>query len=134
MIEFLLDTNICIAIIKKAPQSALTRLQQCTPGQIAISAITLAELEYGVNKSAAKEKNQNALEAFCMALEILNFDENSAKTYGEIRADLERKGTPIEPLDTLIAAQAIAHKLTLVSNNSREFGRIKRLRLENWVE
>lgn len=69
-----------------------------------------------------------------MALEILNFDENSAKTYGEIRADLERKGTPIEPLDTLIAAQAIAHKLTLVSNNSREFGRIKRLRLENWVE
>lgn len=103
------------------------------PGDIAISSITVAELQYGVRKSAAGEKNALALEAFLLPLEIASFDTESAFVYGKIRAELERKGKPIGGMDMLIAAQAIAQGFMLVTHNLKEFERVPGLRCETWV-
>lgn len=106
---------------------------QYEPNEICISSITYAELVHGVEKSQAKEKNRLALTLFLSEIEIIAFDDLAAQIYGEIKADLQRKGTPIGPLDTLIAAHAKSLNYILVTNNTREFARVEGLRLEDWV-
>jgi tRNA(fMet)-specific endonuclease VapC len=130
----ILDTNICIYLIKRKPPSVLRHFQNYRPGDIAISAITLAELEYGVAKSQAKERNKKALSQFIIPLEVLPFDHAATVCYGQIRADLERKGQPIGANDLLIAAHALSLDALLVTNNMKEFARIEDLKLANWVE
>lgn len=129
----LLDTNICIYIIKKKPMQVLQRLRSRGIGEVCISSVTLAELEYGVARSLRPRENADALAAFIAPLEVLPFDETAAACYGSIRADLERKGSPIGSLDMLIAAHALSRGLTLVTNNDREFARVTGLVVENWV-
>jgi tRNA(fMet)-specific endonuclease VapC len=103
-------------------------------GDIGLSTVTLAELQYGVAKSAFPERNQEALAAFTLPLEILPFDAPAAAAYGPIRATLERQGTPIGAMDLLIAAHAVSLGVILVTNNPREFGRVSDLQVENWVD
>jgi tRNA(fMet)-specific endonuclease VapC len=131
--QYLLDTNICIYIIKKRPAPVFDKFKTLKPGSLAISSVTLAERLYGVMKSAYPEKNKLALEKFITPLEILEFDGSACLAYGRIRAHLEKQGTPIGPLDTLIAAHALSRNLTLVTNNLKEFMRVPSLRTENWV-
>jgi tRNA(fMet)-specific endonuclease VapC len=131
--QFLLDTNICIYIIKRKPLQVLSQFQRLNPSDVGISSITVAELEYGAYKSQRIEQNRAALSQFLMPLEILPFDEASTQLYGENRARLERQGTIIGAMDLLIAAQAKSYDLTLVTNNINEFSRIPGLKLQNWV-
>ncbi|MCF8230842.1 MAG: type II toxin-antitoxin system VapC family toxin [Bacteroidales bacterium] len=132
--DYLLDTNICIYIIKKRPEKVLEKFNTLSLGDVAISSITLAELHYGIMKSSNPKKNQEALDKFLTPLEILDFDYFATIEYGKIRSDLEKIGTPIGPLDTLIAAHAKSQQLTLVTNNEKEFRRIPDLKIENWVK
>ena len=134
MIRYLLDTNICIYLIKQHPKQVIEHLRTLLVGDVAISAITLAELEYGAAKSSRPEQNREALIAFTAPLEVLPFDDNASLHYGEIRADLERSGMVIGAMDMLIAAHARSRSLKLVTNNSREFQRIHGLDIENWVK
>lgn len=131
--NYLLDTNTCIYIIKKKPASVIEKLRGIPFNQLFISAITVAELEYGVRKSALPDKNQVALNEFLSPFTVLSFDYSATLEYGIIRNDLERKGISIGPLDTLIAAHAMSLNFTLVTNNEREFARINKLQIENWV-
>jgi len=131
--KYMLDTNICIYLIKRKPDSVIENLKTHMQDGICISAITLAELEHGVAASAYPEKNSTALKQILTIIDVLAFDDEAAASYGAIRADLQQKGTPIGPLDTLIAAHAKAKNLTLVTNNTREFERIKELSLTNWT-
>lgn len=131
--NYILDTNTCIYIIKKKPASVLERFSNVPLGQIGISVITLAELEYGARKSANPQKNLAALQQFLIPFDIFNFNYEATIEYGLIHSDLERKGTPIGPLDTLIAAHAKSLNCTLVTNNEKEFRRIEGLQVENWV-
>ena len=131
--NYLLDTNICIYIIKKNPQSVFNRLLEIPPHQLSVSAISVAELEYGVRKSSQPEKNQLALKNFLKPLSVLSFDFSATIEYGMIRSNLEKKGIPIGPLDLLIAAHAKSLNYTLVTNNEKEFSRIDGLKIENWV-
>jgi len=130
---YLLDTNICIYIINQKPPHVLKRFRRERVGDIAISSVTASELTFGVVKSGS-EKNRQALALFFAPLEILPFDESVIWHYGEIRSDLERRGTPIGSIDTMIAAHARALGAVLVTNNVREFSRVEGLRLENWAE
>ena len=111
----------------------IDRLKSCEIGEVAISSITLAELEYGAAKSSHPEQNHEALLSFSAPLEILPFDDQAALHYGEIRADLERSGQPIGAMDLLIAAHARSIPLKLVTNNTREFARVPRPLMENWA-
>ncbi len=129
----LLDTNICIYMIKNKPPEVRKHFERLVPGDIAISSITVAELQYGVEKSAAKEQNALALEAFLLPLEIAPFDMDSALAYGKIRAGLESLGKPIGSMDMLIAAQAIAQGFTLITHNLKKFDRVPGLKCETWV-
>lgn len=133
MIRRLLDTNICIELIRNRSPKALKKLRQHEIGAVGISVITFAELAHGVEKSAKPDQNQIALSQFCAPLEIRAFDDSAALVYGRVRAELERLGQVIGPMDLLIAAHAIALNATLVTNNEREFRRIKGLRVENWL-
>ena len=132
--RYMLDTNICIYAIKSKPKQVLNRLQEHDPKDLCISSITYAELAYGVEKSEAIEKNRVALALLLANIEIMNFDSLAAESYGEIRANLEKEGTPIGPLDMMIAAHAKSLAYTVVTNNIKEFKRIKGLKLENWAE
>ena len=131
---YMLDTNIAIYAIKNRPGSVIRRLEAALPEGLCISAITLAELRHGVVNSAAPGKNEAALLRMLSLLQVLPFDDYAAIAYGSIRTGLQRAGTPIGPLDMLIAAHALSAGLTLVTNNTREFARVPGLRLENWVE
>ena len=131
--KYLLDTNICIYIIKRKPIEVLEKFKQCKVGDIGISTITLSELEYGVQKSGNPEKNKKALQEFLIPIEIIDFDYNASLTYGKVRSYLERKGTPIGALDTLIAAHALSMNIPVVTNNEKEFIRVPYLHVENWV-
>jgi tRNA(fMet)-specific endonuclease VapC len=130
--KYLLDTNICIYLIKKKPLHVLRKFETHTLGDIGVSAITVAELQFGVQKSQYPTQNQRALEQFLIPLVIVEFDYNAAVTYGHIRAALEAQGTPIGPLDMLIAAQALSLDVILVTNNDREFCRVPNLKVANW--
>lgn len=132
--RYMLDTNICIYIIKKRPSKVFETLKRLAFGDVCISAITLAELEYGVEKSQQRERNKIALTSFLTPLEILPFSHKSAVKFGEIRAQLEKKGQVIGAYDLLISAHALSENLTLVTNNTKEFSRIHNLSLENWAE
>lgn len=129
----LLDTNICIYIIKRKPEEVLRHFQHYHPGDIAISSITLAELQYGVAKSQAPQRNAEALSEFLIPIEVLPFGESATQAYGTIRALLEQKGTIIGAMDLLIAAHATALDAVLVTNNVKEFERVPELKIENWV-
>lgn len=131
--QFLLDTNICIYIIKRKPQQVLARFQSLSSSDIGISAITVAELEYGACKSQRVEQNRAALNQFLLPLEIVPFQERATQTYGELRSTLERQGAIIGAMDLLIAAQAKSLGLILVTNNVREFSRIPNLTVQNWT-
>ncbi|MDD6734577.1 MAG: type II toxin-antitoxin system VapC family toxin [Lachnospiraceae bacterium] len=132
--RYMLDTNICIYAIKHKPEQVFMRLQEHDPIDICISSVTYAELVHGVEKSKAVEKNRVALALLFANIEIMNFDSLAAESYGKIRADLEKAGTPIGPLDTMIAGHAKALGYTVVTNNTKEFERVKGLKLENWAE
>ena len=132
--KVMLDTNTCIAIIKRKPPQALKRFKAYKVGDIGISWVTLAELEFGVAKSQHLEKNQAALDEFVLPLEIAGFDRQAARVYGLVRATLEKKGSPIGSLDTMIGAHALALGVTLATNNTREFSRIKGLVITDWLD
>lgn len=121
-------------MIKKRPIELFEKFKKLSIGDIGISTIAVAELQYGVMKSSNPSKNQEALNKFLTPFDILDFDFNSTIEYGKIRSDLEKEGLPIGPLDYLIAAQAKGLNLTLVTNNVKEFIRVKGLRIENWIE
>jgi tRNA(fMet)-specific endonuclease VapC len=130
----MLDTNICIYLIKQKPGVVLERFKQTDISEISISSITLSELFYGVSKSSKPEQNLMALTQFAAPLEILPFGSEAAQFYGALRAHLEILGAPIGSLDMLIAAHAISLSITLVTNNEKEFTRIPDLKIENWVK
>ena len=132
--RYMLDTYICIYAIKNQPTQVLQRLRSHVSEGISISSVTLAELEHGVCKSAYPERNATALLQFLIILQILPFDAVAAREYGNIRAALQKKGTPIGTMDMLIAAHARAEKLILVTNNVREFARVPDLPIENWAQ
>jgi tRNA(fMet)-specific endonuclease VapC len=131
--KWVLDTNVCIAIIRRRPESVLKRLRGKAIGQVGISSITLAELEFGAAKSQRSEQSRLALAEFLLPLEIAPFDDAAAAVYGSVRAALEKKGKPIGPLDTLIAAHSLALGAVLVTHNTREFARVPGLSVEDWV-
>lgn len=131
--ELMLDTNICIYIIKQQPAAVLKHFLEYQVGDIGISSITLSELRYGVAKSKHREKNAKALDEFIIPLDIVSFDEEAALAYGDIRANLEKAGTPIGAMDMLIAAHAMSLGVTLVTNNTREFSRIPGLGVVDWA-
>lgn len=131
--RYMLDTNICIYFIKHKPESVFRRLQEHDPSEICISSVTYAELVHGVEKSQAVEKNRLALVLLLANIEILDFDALAAEAYGKIRADLEKGGTPIGPLDMMIAGHAKSLDYCIVTNNTKEFSRVRGLKLENWV-
>ena len=128
----LLDTNICIHVINGKPPAVLERFRQYRMGEIGLCSVVAAELAYGVAKSGSA-RNRQALEMFLAPLIILPFDDAAVWAYGNLRAELERKGTPIGALDTMIAAHALSQQSTLVTNNTREFARVPGLALVNWV-
>ena len=131
--KYLLDTNICIALIRQRPAGLLQRLTALEPGEVGLSSITLAELIYVADKSSQTEQNLAALEQFLLPLELVNFDESAATAYGQIRAWLEREGKVIGSMDMLIAAHALSLNTILVTNNTKEFGRVSGLLLEDWI-
>ena len=131
--KHLLDTNICIYIIKKKPPTVLNKLYSCEIDDIAISSITVSELEYGVQKSQFQERSKLALTEFLLPFRIMNYDSEAASKYGLIRSSLEKLGQPIGAMDYLIAAHAMSLDLILVSNNIKEFSKIEGLKYENWV-
>ena len=131
--RYMLDTNICIYVIKHKPVTIFQKLQNINPEDVCISSVTYAELVHGVEKSAAVEKNRLALSMLLANMEILDFDVDAADCYGKIRAALEKKGTPIGTLDMMIAAHAQSLGYTVVTNNVKEFSRVSALKIENWV-
>ena len=135
--NYLLDTNACIALIKGKPVSVRNRFQEVVEAgeQVSVSTVALFELRYGVEKSEHREANQSRLQAFLAGpLTLVGFDEEDARTAGTIRAALEKVGRPIGAYDLLIAGQAVSNKLTLVTANSKEFGRVKGLVWEDWAK
>ena len=129
----LLDTNICVYLIRNRPPEVLRRFDEYAVGDVGLSSVTAAELHFGAHKSRSPEQNLAALEQFLLPLTVVGFDEGAAAAYGRVRAFLEGRGTPIGSLDTLIAAHALSLDLTLVTNNVREFERVPDLEVENWV-
>ena len=133
MLKYMLDTNMAIYVIKRRPVEVMDTFNQHF-GQICLSSITLAELMHGVEKSSKPEQNLMVLESFSSRLEILDYGSKAAAHYGDIRADLEREGKVIGVNDLHIAGHARSEGLILVSNNLKEFERVKGLRMDNWVE
>jgi len=131
--NFLIDTNICIYIMNERPYEVIQKFKTTEIGQIGISSITVSELNYGVSKSKYQKQNSKRLEEFLAPFEILPYDENASRFYGKIRAQLESDGNIIGPLDMLIAAHALSKDIVLVTNNEKEFKRIKSLKVENWL-
>lgn len=130
---YMLDTNICIYIIKKRPANLLEKFNTIPPSTLCISTITYAELQYGVERSSSKKMNQRILADFVAHLDVQPWDVEAARQYGKIRTSLEKRGKPIGNMDLLIAAHALSQQCILVSNNLREFSRIRGLQCENWV-
>ena len=131
--RYLLDTNICIYVIKRRPLRVVERLREAGLSEVGISTITLSELLYGVEKNSRPAQNRVALRHIVGNLESRPYDGRAAEAYGRIRAALERRGRPIGPLDLLIAGHALSLGSTLVTNNVREFRRVPGLPVENWT-
>lgn len=133
MTRYLLDTNICIYLIKKHPPEVLARFQQIQLKQLHISTITLFELYYGIEKNNSGHRNLAALENFIAPLTVVDFTLDTAIKAAKIRSDLQKQGLPIGAYDIQIAAIALSGNMTLLTNNTREFERVNGLKLENWV-
>ena len=133
MIKYLVDTNVCIYIINKRPIGIIHKFKLFAVGEIGVSTITVSELQYGVSNSKNRRLNKQRVDEFLSPLEILPYDEFAANIYGDIRLQLEKRGKSIGPLDMLIAAHALSRNLILISNNEKEFKRVKNLKVENWV-
>ncbi len=131
--KYMLDTSICIYAIKHKPDTVIKKFLSHNPDELCISAITYAELMHGVEKSMAVERNRVAMFLFLSPITILGFDGQAAEEYGRIKAELEKKGTPIGSIDTLIAGHAKSRGLILVTNNTREFSRVAGLTVEDWA-
>lgn len=131
--KYVLDTNTCIYIINKRSARIEKRFADMDIGDVGISSITCAELQFGISNSSNPKQNQEALDEFLGPLEILDFPAAACPVYGEIRANLRKSGTMIGPLDLLIGAHALFLKAVLVTNNENEFSRISGLKIENWV-
>jgi len=129
----MLDTDIAIYVIKNRPAAARVRFQQCQ-GQLCVSSITVMELMYGSEKSAQPERNLRDIEGFIQRLEVLPYDEKAAFHTAQIRAELEKYGTPIGAYDQMIAGHARSWGLTVVTNNTREFQRVSGTRVDNWAQ
>lgn len=130
---YLLDTNTCIYFLNRSSERIISQFKKYSPSEITLSSVTVAELFYGAEKSKARKKNWAVVEDFVSNFDILPFDEKSCQTYAKTRASLERAGVPIGPMDLLIASISLANNFILVTNNIKEFRRIKGLKLENWV-
>lgn len=130
--RYLLDTNVCVDYLNGHHPGVTKRLQRLRPQVVAVSAVAVAELRYGAEKSGRRTQNQRRLDLLLDELAALDFDREAAAAYGRLRAALEARGTPIGPNDMLIAAQALAHDLILVTDNLAEFERVSGLQLENW--
>ena len=130
---YMLDTNVCIDVIRKRARSLVERIRTHAVDDIALSAITLSELQHGVSKSENPEQNRVALLEFLVPFTVLSYEDTAARAYGEIRAHLEKQGTPIGPMDMLIAAHARSRSLILVTNNEQELRRVPGLAIENWI-
>jgi tRNA(fMet)-specific endonuclease VapC len=128
----MLDTDTCITLIRQRSPRLLEKVVSFLPGEIGLSSITVAELYYGVEHSQYRDKNRAALAQFLLPFELADFDSAAALAYGTIRADLEAQGLPIGAMDTLIAAHALALKVTLVTHNTSEFQRVAGLKVEDW--
>lgn len=131
---FMLDTNTCIYLIKQKSRNLLKRFNNHSVGDIGISSITLAELQYGVAKSLYVDKNREALAEFILPLEIADFDEKAAESYGTVRTGLEKAGKPVGSMDMLIGAHALSLDVTVITNNIKEFRKIKNLKVEDWTD
>ena len=131
--KYMLDTDTCIYVINKRPQSVFDRFKQERVGDIGLSSIALSELRYGAEKSPNPGRNLAALEGFVTPLEVLEYGEDEAEEYGRIRSHLEKNGEPIGSMDMLIAAHAKSVDVTLVTNNVREFKKVPGLRIETWT-
>lgn len=131
--KYLLDTNICIAMIRNKPADLIKKLTSHRPGDVGVSVITVAELVHGAQKSAQPEQNMMALDQFLLPLDVADFDQSTAVAYGQIRAYLEKKGMLIGSMDMLIAAHALSLDVVLVTNNTREFKRVPNLKIEDWL-
>ena len=132
--KFMLDTDICICMIRQAPRLVLDHLNRTSPADVCISAITLSELEYGAFKSARPEQNRMRLAEFIAPLQVVPYETAAAAEYGSLRTALEQQGNLIGPLDMLIAAHALALDCALVTNNESEFSRVPGLRVLNWAK
>ena len=131
--KYLIDTNICIFIINQRPAEVRQRLEKLEIGDVGVSAVTVSELQYGVAKSRDRERNQAALDKFLLPLEVLPYEDSAARRYGYLRRHLEKQGTPIGPLDLMIAAHALAINTIVVTNNTAEFERVPDLPVEDWT-
>lgn len=132
MLRYMLDSDICIYVMKNRPAGLRERFYRFEE-QLGISTITLAELLFGAERSGRPAANLRAVEEFCAPLSVLDFSAKAAAHYGRMRAALAARGTPIGALDLLIGAHALAEGLTLVTNNAREFERLPGLAVENWT-
>lgn len=130
---YLLDTDTLIYILKRRPPAVASRFEKLSPEDVAVSVVTLAELLFGAEKSREPAEARRAVERVAEVLRVVPFDDDAARAYGKLRSRLEKRGTPIGALDTLIAAHALSLRATLVTNNTREFSRVPGLRLENWA-
>ncbi len=131
--KFMLDTDTLIYAKNADPETVLRRFSSYEPGDLCISAITLAELKYGIENSSNPDRNRIALYLFLSEIRVLPFDANAAYEYGKIRSSLKQKGLLIGGNDMLIAAHARSLDLTLITNNVMKFSRVEGLKLENWV-
>jgi tRNA(fMet)-specific endonuclease VapC len=134
VIRYMLDTNICIALIKDRPESLKIRMLDLTRDQLAVSSIVMAELWYGVALSEKTKQNEAALKDFINYVTVLDWPNEAGPSYGNLRASLRKKGIPIGAMDLLIASHALFLKATLVTDNLREFERVQGLKIENWLE
>ena len=132
--KYLLDTSVCVELIRRRPVKLMRRMSDYRAADFALSVITVAELQYGVQKSQHSRQEAEALEEFLLRLIILDFDFDATIAYGKIRAHLETAGTPIGALDMLIAAQAASRGLTLLTRNLKEFKRVPELKAEDWTK
>lgn len=132
--EYMLDTNTRIYMIKRKPAEVIKRFKQLRISQVGISSITLSELECGVMKSSKPQQNHLALAQFMAPIDILPYGDAAAFHYGALRFYLEKQGTPIASLDMLTAAHALSKGCILVTNNEKEFDRVPNLKIDNWVK
>jgi len=130
---YLLDTNTCIYFLNRSSEKIIARMKKLSPADIKLSSITVAELLFGAEKSRAKNKNLAIVDAFTHHFEQIPFDDRCCRNYAEIRSSLQKKGAPIGPMDLLIASISLTHNLTLVTNNVKEFKRVKGLMIVNWI-